>query len=168
MQYKGDAPVETSGAKLKAGPYKFKVLEATEYTENQSVGLRCKLWEGEKEVTDKFRIFINFKSDAKDAIKQETARRVTVLMGKPEFSSEQDMVGKAGWVVLRQGPKYAELMPFGGMYDTKKKSANGNETMLERIEEAMAYDWRSDPYANKPEGQSTTPTSPEDGDTEPF
>jgi len=175
MLYKGKAATESSsGSRVEAGPYIFKVEEAKHYPSNQSIGVRCKLWKEDKtDVTDKFWFFINIKDDAKDALKAETDRRLTVLLGKPEIESENQLVGKSGWLVVRSSFNNGELMPFGGIYTSGQKSAAGNETMAETIAEALKYDWTQDSYAvgrkakeDEKKGVSTPAT--EDSDSLPF
>ena len=175
MLYKGSAAKEsTAGSRVEAGPYIFKVEEAKHYPNNQSIGIRCKLWTDDKtEVTEKFWIFISLKDDAKDALKAETDRRLTVLLGKPEITSENELVGKSGRLVVRNSFANGELMPFGGMYTMDKKSAAGNETMAETIAEALKYDWTQDAYAvsmkAKKDGASAPSAStPETNSDLPF
>jgi len=64
-------------------------------------------------------------------------------------------------------------MPFGGIYTSERKSATGNETMAERIQEALDYDWKQDSYAvnrkakeDAKKGVSAPAT--EDSDSMPF
>lgn len=172
MLYKGNKPTESnSGSKVKAGAYKFKVLESTHYASNSSLGLKCKLWDDSNtEVTGKFWVFINLDSSAKDAIKAETDRRLTVLLGKPEIEKAEDVVNKTGWLVVRNGARNGEIVPFGGMYTQDKKSAVGNETMAERISEALSYDWTTDDYAVKRENDRKAKENPQatSGEDEAF
>lgn len=162
MLYKGTTAKEsTAGSKVEAGPYVFKVEEAKHYPNNQSIGIRCKLWTDDKtEITDKFWVFISLKSDMKDALKAETDRRLTILLGKPEIASETELVGKSGRLVVRSSFANGELMPFGGMYTMDKKSAAGNETMAETIAEALKYDWTQDAYAVNQKAKKDGAASP--------
>lgn len=169
MLYKGNTPKEP-GRKIAAGAYKFSIQEVKMYNDDKSIGCRCKLWGEEKEpVSDKVWFFINIDPKAKDAIKAETDRKLTTLLGKPEINSEKELIGKAGYIVMRETAKGSEPMPFGGLYDTNKKSAAGNETMLDRIQEALAYKWENDPFAVKRQESTGTPAQkPTDDDTLPF
>lgn len=168
MLYKGNAPKET-GRKVAAGAYKFKIEEVKMYNDDKSIGCRCKLWGEEKEpVSDKVWFFINIDTKAKDAIKAETDRKLTTLLGKPEINSEKELIGKAGYIVMRETAKGSEPMPFGGLYNTEKKSAAGNETMLDRIQEALNYKWENDPFAVKREEKSTPATKQDDSSDLPF
>ena len=84
------------------------------------------------------------------------------------------MVGKSGYIVARETFNGVEICPFGGIYDSNRKSATGSETMAERIAEAMAYDWKSDRYAvsrkaREDEKKGAAPSAKtEDSDTMPF
>lgn len=147
--YSGNAATETGGGKrITAGAYKFRIEEAKHYANNQSIGFRMKIWGEDKEpLTEKMWAFFKIDPSAHEAVKAETDRKLTTILGKPSIESEKDLVGKTGWVVLREGARGAEPMPFGGFYTADKKSATGQDTILERISEAVEYDWRQDKYA---------------------
>jgi hypothetical protein len=167
--YNGNAPVESgNGSKVEAGAYIFKVEEGKHYPNNNSVGMRLKLWDNDNTVvSEKFWVFLNIDSSAKEALRQETDRRLTVLLGKPALESVDQLIGRVGYVVVRAGEKNGEIIPFGGMFTSERKSANGNETMADRIKEAMEYDWTKDTYAVS-RSQKAAPSTPETSGDEPF
>lgn len=172
--YSGKEATEAGGGKrIDAGAYKFKIEEAKHYANNQSIGFRMKIWGEDKEpLTEKMWAFMKIDENAKDAVKAETDRKLTTLLGKPSIDSEKDLVGKTGWVVCRSGARGAEPMPFGGFYTADKKSATGQESILERVQEAVSYDWKQDTYAVEAEkrrnggdsapAQSSTPETKDD------
>jgi hypothetical protein len=175
MLYKGNTATEAGGgSKVTAGAYKFKIEESKHYPSNESIGVRCKLWTDDNQLaTEKFWFFISLKADQHESLKAETDRRLTVLLGKPEIASEKDLLGKSGYLVTRATFNGAEIMPFGGIYTSERKSATGNETMAERIQEALSYDWKQDSYAvnrkakeDAKKGVSAPAT--EDSDSMPF
>ena len=149
MLYKGNAPKEsTAGSKIQAGAYVLKIEDATHYPNNESIGVKCKLWTDDKElVSEKFWFFISLKSDMKDAMKAETDRRLSVLLGKPEIENEKDLIGKTARCIVQASYANGELFPFGGLYTMDRKSAAGNETMADTLAEAIKYDWTQDSYA---------------------
>lgn len=169
MLYKGNQATESSvGKKIEAGAYKFRIEEAKVYN-GKSIGIRMKIWgEAKEPLTEKMWAFINIDQQAKDALKAETDRRLTTILGKPEISSETELVGKSGWVVLRAGARNAEVVPFGGFYTSAKKSATGSDTILERIQEAVEYDWTKDKFAVDRENKQEPQKAKDDSDSLPF
>ena len=175
MLYKGIEAVEAGEVKNHpAGPYKFKVKKAEYNEQYKSVNFELETWgdDGSKgpKVLDSFKI----ESD-KDVVLAETDRRLTVMMGRPELNSASDLVGKAGYVVMRKVEKYLEPMPFGGYYTADRKSATGDgESMAKRIKEAIDFNWEDDAYCvskvarRNAKSRPSTPSSPETDENMPF
>ena len=154
--YKGNQPTET-GAKYEVGAYKFKIESASVHTSG-SIRMDLKTWtesgsEGPKQIA-----WLNINSDKEGALK-EVDRRLTTILGKPELNAADELVGKSGYVILQQGEKYLEIMPFGGFYTADRKSATGKESMSDRIKEAIEY--QAKPV-------SAPASTPEAGTDEPF
>lgn len=164
--YKGNTATE-GGSSWGPGAYKFKVSEAS--VADWGVLYSLKTWTEDGSEGPNIKDALRIHSPS-DAVKQEIDRRLTTMLGKPEIDSEGDLVGKAGWVVLRKGPKYLEPMPFGGYYKADKTSATGKaDSILKTIEDAKAYDWKEDSYAvEKAKKQGVSVDSSDDDGTEPF
>ena len=165
--YKGKTATEGGMAQYKPGAFKFKITSVKHYDAHNSIEMIMDTWAEDNTKGPQLHTFLNL--SGKDALLAETDRRLTVIMGKPELDRETDLIGKAGWVMLRKGPKYIEAMPFAGFFTTDKKSATGKaESFDERKKEAIAYDWTTDEYALKKATKETPKASAEDSETTPF
>lgn len=167
--YKGKQATEGGMANYKPGAFKFKITSVKHYDAHSSIEMIMDTWSEDGKKGPNIHTFLNL--SGKDALLAETDRRLTVLMGKPELDRETDLIGKSGWIMLRQGPKYIEAMPFAGMFTADKRSATGKtESFEERKAEAIAYDWTTDEYALRKATKETpaAKTSAEDSDTTPF
>jgi hypothetical protein len=163
--YKGSAAVEGGGS-FEPGPYKFKVTEAS--LADWAILYELQTWDASGKEGPKIKDALRIHSDSK-AMKEEIDRRLTTLLGKPEIDSADELVGKAGWLILRKGHKYLEPMPFGGYFDKDKKSATGNsESILSRGTEALEYDWKQDSYAVAKAQKAGIAAPVGEDDTQPF
>jgi len=149
--------VKDAGSSFEAGSYKFKVA-SSEVHSGGNIMLKLKTWTEDGKEGPNIIEWLNITSDKQGAL-DEVDRRLQVMLGKLELNDASELVGKAGFIILRKGPKYLEAMPFGGFYTTDRKSAAGNESMSERVAEALDY------VAPAPAGQAA---SPEDDATIPF
>jgi len=165
--YAGNTATESNSAKYEVGGYKFRVLSAEM---NSWGGLNYQL-----ETKDGPKVYdtLNFSTQS-DAVKAEIDRKLTTLLGKVTIDAPEEILGKVGYVVLRQGPKYLEPMPFGGYFNENKKSATGNaESFDKAVAEAKAYDWTQDAYAvkkhqDKMGNQGHLSNVDTDSDSDPF
>lgn len=144
------------GRSFKPGPYKFKV-ESSVLHERGNVMFKLKTWSEDGKEGPNITEWLNITSDKQGAL-DEVDRRLQVMLGKLELNDVNELVGKSGYIVLRKGEKYLEAMPFGGFYTNDRKSAAGNETMSDRIKEAIEYVAApSNPVASTPETDSDEP-----------
>jgi len=153
--YQGKAAKESSGT-WEPGAYKFKITFA-EVHSSGSIRFSMKTWtEDGADGPELKYCWLNINSEKQGAL-DEVDRRLTTILGKSSLDSEQELVGKAGYVVLQKPEKFLEPMPFGGFYTTERKSATGKQSMAERIAEALKVENKAAPAA-----------TPEDDDSTPF
>lgn len=166
MLYKGNTAKESSnGGQYSPGVFKFKVVSSG-MNDWGNLNFELKTWSEDGKEGPKVYDSLRFQSDS-PAMKSEIDRRLTTILGKPEIEKEADLIGKAGYVVLRKGPKYLEPAPFGGYFDKEKKSSTGNaESILEAIKSAIEYDYTKDAYAMKKLGGEAPKA--DNGDSLPF
>jgi hypothetical protein len=119
------SPKDAGGASWQPGPYKFKVAKA-EVHNNGSVMMKLQTWTEDNREGPKLTEWLNITSEKQGAL-DEVDRRLQVMLGKMELDNAADLVGKSGYIILRQGEKYLEAMPFGGFYTSDRKSATGKE-----------------------------------------
>ena len=150
---------EAGGARWEPGPFKFKITGA-EMHRTENIMLTLQTWTDDGAAGPKVTEWLRIKPGYKDGAYAETARRLQTLIGKPEIDAVSELLGKTGYIVMRQGEKYLEVMPFGGFYTSDRKSATGTESMSERIAEAIAY--------AAPVSQQSAPATPATGNDEPF
>jgi hypothetical protein len=166
MLYKGNTAKESSnGGQYSPGVFKFKVVSSG-MNDWGNLNFELKTWSEDGKEGPKILDTLRFSTES-EAMKAEVDRRLTVMLGKPEIEAEGDIVGKAGYVVLRKGQKYLEPAPFGGYFDKEKKSSTGNaESILEAIKSAIEYDYTKDAYAMKKLGGEAPKA--DNGDSLPF
>jgi len=165
--YKGKRAVESNFKKYEAGPYKFKVTGSSLKEEYNCIYYTLKTWDADGNEGPTIKDILNI--DGKASLLAETDRRLTTMLGKPEIEKPSELIGKTGWVILRKGAKYLEPMPWGGYYNSARKSATGNETMAKRIEESIQYDWTQDAYAvAKQASRQGSVSKKQDSGDEPF
>lgn len=152
-----ETQAKDAGSTWEAGSYKFKV-DSAEVHSSGNVMFKLKTWTEDGKEGPKITEWLNITSEKKGAL-DEVDRRLQVMLGKLELNDASELVGKTGFVILRKGPKYLEAMPFGGFYTVDRVSAAGNQSMSERVAEAIDY------VAPVPAGQAS---SPEDDQTMPF
>ena len=153
---KADKPTD-GGSTWEAGAYKFKVVVA-EVHQSGDIMFKLNTWAENGTEGPKLTEWLNITSK-KDGALKEVDRRLQVMLGKMEIANASELVGKAGYVILRKGEKYLEAMPFGGFYTADRKSATGKESMSDRIKEAIEYQ-------AKP--ASAPSATPETYDDQPF
>ena len=117
--------------------YKFRVERADEKIsksgEVKYISLELKTWlEDNSEGPKIFSAFFPFGD--KDFPKKQFASFVKVTTGKADIAALSDLVGKAGKVVLQNGPKgYLEPATLG-FFDKNGLSASGNkDSIIERL-----------------------------------
>lgn len=129
--------VKDVGASWAAGHYKFKVTESTLHS-GGNIMFKLQTWTEDGQEGPKLVEWLNITSQKQGAL-DEVDRRLTTLLGKTSIDDPKELTGKTGYVVLRKGEKYLEVVPFGGFYTMDRKSATGNESMSERIQQAIEY-----------------------------
>ena len=138
MLYKSKASSATdSGGSWEAGPYKFQV-DSSEMHRSGNIMMKLKTKTDDGQAGPNITTWLNLSSDKKGAI-DELDRRLMTILGKLELNTPEELIGKQGYVVLRKGEKYLEVMPFGGFYTIDRKSATGKESMSERVAEAIKH-----------------------------
>ena len=153
---KADKPTD-GGSTWEAGAYKFKVASA-EVHQSGNIMFKLKTWTDAGAEGPSITEWLNITSE-KDGALKEVDRRLQVMLGKMEIANAEELVGKAGYIILRKGEKYLEAMPFGGFYTADRKSATGKESMSDRIKEAIEY--QAKPV-------SAPASTPETEDDQPF
>ncbi len=159
--------VESSGgARHESGIYAFKVVKS-ELSSKGSISLTLDTWNEDKVKGPPVYTYINITSDKEKAL-QEVDRRLTVLLGKKDIDEVSELVGQSGFVVLYRPKRYLEVYPFGGMYDQKKKSATGKESILERLAEALKAEEKEQTEAVYNSTEKQAASTPETNDDMPF
>ena len=135
--YSSTEAVKETGGSWQPGLYEFKVT-SSELHSSGSIMFKVKTWtEDGAEGPENLFCWLNIKSE-KQGAKDEVNRRLQTLLGKTSIDTVEELVGKAGYVVLAKPGKYLEPYPFGGFYDQKKLSATGKDSSAQRVEEALA------------------------------
>ena len=129
--------VKDVGSSWQPGPFKFKVIESSLHS-GGNIMFKMQTWTEDNQDGPKITEWLNITSSNDNAL-AEVDRRLTTLLGKTSIDDPKELVGKAGYVVLRKGEKYLEAMPFGGFYTADRKSATGKESMSDRIKQAIEY-----------------------------
>lgn len=168
--YNGKAAKEAT-ASYSPGLYKFKITEAS-LTDWGAVNYKMDTKSEDGNEGPKVFDSLRLNSQA-DSMLAEVDRRLTTILGKVSIDSPDELVGKVGHLVLRQGAKYLEPMTFGGYFDGNKLSATGNkDSVVTATKNGIEYDWKQDDYAvkkyNESQGHLASVDSATDDGTEPF